>query len=169
MVGSVKLSSGDHYPVEAIWKHEDFNEETSENNIAVIKLSKEIDFTNSNVAVIPLSASSVPGNIKAVMTGWGTLNINENQPVENLQVLRTITLDNEDCAELSEPNAVQATEICTLKNEAGACRGDSGDPLAAGSQLIGLLSWGRPCARGLPDVYTRISSYANWITEKINA
>lgn len=56
--------------------------------------------------------------------------------------------------------------LCTsARNGLGACLGDSGSPLASNGQLIGLVSWGDPCAIGLPDAFTRISPFWKWIRE----
>nr|CAD7578391.1 unnamed protein product [Timema californicum] len=42
--------------------------------------------------------------------------------------------------------------------------GDSGGPLAFGGRVVGIVSWGSPCALGFPDVYVRVSEYVDWIT-----
>ena len=42
-------------------------------------------------------------------------------------------------------------------------QGDSGSPLVADGQLIGIASFVHPCAAGVPDVFTKVSAYLNWI------
>lgn len=79
------------------------------------------------------------------------------------------TLSNEDCRErhVSELNLIHNSTICTfLQTGYGSCFGDSGGPLVAANKLIGLVSWGIPCARGYPDAFTRVSSYLEWIKEE---
>lgn len=50
------------------------------------------------------------------------------------------------------------------------CTADSGGPLTADNQLIGIVSFGDPaCNRGLPDGYARVSFYRPWILEQIGS
>lgn len=56
--------------------------------------------------------------------------------------------------------------ICTLNGkDEGACKGDSGGPLVdtTSNQLCGVVSWGVPCAKGAPDVFTRVTAFTDWI------
>lgn len=66
---------------------------------------------------------------------------------------------------------VRETNICSYAVFGhGACHGDSGGPyfIKETNTVIGVVSWGISCARGYPDVYTRVSSYRSWILEYIN-
>lgn len=35
------------------------------------------------------------------------------------------------------------------------------------NELVGVVSWGIPCAVGFPDVHTRITPYVDWIQKHI--
>lgn len=68
------------------------------------------------------------------------------------------------------PQINKGTQLCTEGVPGrGSCMGDSGGALIELEQrcLAGLVSWGVPCARGMPDIYTRVQSYKFWIENKI--
>ena len=57
----------------------------------------------------------------------------------------------------------------SIESGKDSCQGDSGGPLTREEDggrrsLVGVVSNGKGCGAGKPAVYTRISSYANWIT-----
>lgn len=61
-------------------------------------------------------------------------------------------------------------------DEKDACRGDSGGPLSVEYETgngfskikqVGIVSWGYEC--GLIGIYTRVSTYFNWIEQTIAA
>ncbi len=77
-------------------------------------------------------------------------------------------------SQLGKAFKIRQTQICAVDTATAgrdACQGDSGGPLVAfdrGSQpyVVGLTSWGIGCARkGLPGVYTRVSSFLSWLEE----
>lgn len=51
--------------------------------------------------------------------------------------------------------------ICGFEAEGkGTCRGDSGGPLMSNGKLVGIVSRGKPCALGVPDIYVKVSYFA---------
>ena len=64
------------------------------------------------------------------------------------------------------------SNLCTANEKGqGACQGDSGGGLVdpKTNTLCGIVSWGIPCAKGKPDVFTRVSWFLDWIkTTKSN-
>jgi hypothetical protein len=65
------------------------------------------------------------------------------------------------------------TQICAGMSGAGACLGDSGGPLLFNNRIVGIVSFGyvlpdQTCDSGaLPNVYTRISGYVDFIQNGI--
>lgn len=85
----------------------------------------------------------------------------------DLQFISKLTISNNDCASrLGSFGTIVDSKLCAFnfENDFGAW-GDSGGPLTQNDfQIIGVLSWGVSCARGFPDVYTRVSSFRSWIS-----
>lgn len=80
------------------------------------------------------------------------------------------TITNDECKKRMTSQDVAnifLTTLCTIsteKTESGSCRGDSGTGLVrSDGVLIGIVSWGIPCSKGYPDVFTRIDVYRDWI------
>lgn len=99
------------------------------------------------------------------------LQLNGMRP-EYLQYIDLVTLTNIDCksrhAALS--HLVADDNLCAFSGARGRgmCLGDSGAPLVAGDQLVGLLSWGELCAIGRPDAFVRLSHFYDWIVETMS-
>jgi secreted trypsin-like serine protease len=61
-----------------------------------------------------------------------------------------------------------------IQGSRSSCHGDSGGPLVVAGEdgylQVGIVSWGIQCGHPqFPSVYTRISSYADWIAEQMKA
>ena len=100
---------------------------------------------------------------------------------ETLQWIRLNVITNTNCnARISltllegefSPYALR-DQMCTY-NRLGesVCFGDSGSGLLLNNQLIGIVARGivlsnQECARGFPDIHTRVSQYINWIDSYI--
>ncbi|KAI4457460.1 polyserase-related [Holotrichia oblita] len=167
VVGSLTLSSGGNpYQISRIISHADYNAAQIKNDVAVVELEQELEFSTT-VQPIELE-SEVIGEIDCLVSGWGRLEAWGALP-DNLQFIPLKTIGLEAC-QASWSSLVQADEICTLTQQGeGVCNGDSGSPLIADGKQIGIVSWGNPCANGRPDVFTRVSSFFDWIQESISS
>ena len=102
-------------------------------------------------------------------------------PSSNSPILLGTNVDyitNEQCRSdfdyEKNPNLQPVTEgnMCAAGDGTGHCSGDSGGPLVIANGTdpamdptiqVGIVSWsGRPCGT-YPGVYTRVSSYIDWI------
>ena len=111
------------------------------------------------------------------------LNDEELQAPRKLHEVEVEVIDSGECKTVYQSLQVPAfsigdTEICATGPAGGkdSCFGDSGGPLvvAAGNDRgyaqVGIVSWGPQCGNPLfPGVYTRVSSFSNWIKENVNA
>ncbi|XP_011142410.1 chymotrypsin-1-like [Harpegnathos saltator] len=166
VVGSTTLDKGgDKYTSTKKVMHPGYSPTLIWNDIGLIQVDKDIVF-GDNVQPIALSTHNFnKSNYPATLSGWGTTNYPGDAPNE-LQHIELMVIDQKEC--LNASFRVTSNNICTLnKKGEGACHGDSGGPLVADGVQIGVVSWGIPCAKGRPDVFTRPSAYINWINKYI--
>lgn len=148
--------------MEKTFFNEDFNPFEIVNDIGLIKLKISLDF-NEYVQPIPLNTDPLPGGEDAVLCGWGATELLQLMP-NDLQYINLKIISLEECKEREKPYNIYESEICTFtKIGEGACFGDSGGPLVTNGKVAGIVSWGRPCAVGYPDVFTRVSYFIYWI------
>lgn len=169
--------------VRRVHQHAGFDVRTYDNDIALLQLDRPIKF-GAKVQPVCLpyggpggSAATDYAGSMAVVAGWGRTG--EGKPTS--PVLRAVAVpvwSADQCAD-SDYGRQRLTEnmMCAGYHDGGrdACQGDSGGPLhresAAGSvEVIGLVSWGRGCARpNLPGLYTKVVNYAPWIRKQLGA
>ncbi|KAF2892689.1 hypothetical protein ILUMI_13486 [Ignelater luminosus] len=169
VVGSTTLDSGgDKYKVSKIKVHKDYNSGLIKNDIALLILASPIELSDC-IQPIELETEDVGGGDDAVLSGWGTTSFPGLVP-NNLQFINLTTISNDECkSSLGGFPPVLDSNICTFTQRGeGACHGDSGGPLAVNGKQAGIVSWGRPCGIGYPDVFTRVSFYSDWISENSN-
>ncbi|KAL4714616.1 hypothetical protein ACJJTC_019679 [Scirpophaga incertulas] len=169
VVGTNSLSKGGiSYSVSRIIVHENYNSKVIKNDVSVIRTSKEIEF-NERVQPIQLPGENTGAGANLLLTGWGRLSYPGTIPTK-LQMINLTALSVESCQDrFSGINEVYSSQICSLtKSGEGACHGDSGGPLVEDGAVVGIVSWGMPCARGFPDVYSRVYYFKDWIQEKIS-
>lgn len=87
-----------------------------------------------------------------------------------LKYANVTTITNDECREMIALAPItDFTTICAFSGEfgTGLCSGDSGGPLFNQNRLIGVASWAKRCAKGVPDGFTRVSEFADWIEKTI--
>ena len=175
--GSLRVNSGGLMrTVDRVIPHPSYNAISSDNDIALLRLSTPVSGDNIG-AVAPLLAADEPrlaaDGTLATVTGWGTTSSNGDDASVLMEV--DVPLLGPAACRNTAYDATEITDnmICAGFNRGGkdACQGDSGGPLVVsdhqgGYRLTGIVSWGNGCA--LPDypgVYTRVSRYIDWLEE----
>lgn len=184
----IKLVIGDHNrkrdekfqetrTIEKVFIRTDFVKRTFNNDIALIKLKREIIFNDDVRPVcLPESDRSYNGHNTTVV-GWGKLSEGGN-PADVLMEVIVPIITQRKCRKQTRYRASEITEnMMCAGYDAGvldACQGDSGGPMIwRGDQdsaftQIGIVSWGQGCARkGYPGVYTRMGRYVDWIIKTV--
>ncbi|XP_075941272.1 trypsin-like [Anarhichas minor] len=157
-------------------RHPNYNDRTNDNDIALLRLSSPVTFTNYIRPVcLAADGSSFAGGASCWVTGWGTINTGVSLPFpQRLQEVEVPVVSNAQCS--AAYPTLTSNMICAGLDEGGrdSCQGDSGGPLVNqnGSRwiLAGVVSFGRGCAdAGFPGVYTRVSEYQSWINSQITS
>ncbi|KAF0695704.1 Aste57867_13489 [Aphanomyces stellatus] len=161
-------SDGEQIQVLSATSHPGYSGDTLKgNDVAILKLARASKF-----APIGLGKNPINGGATAKLLGWGQTSGPQGNPSTVLKENDFTVVTNADCqAKLRTSNnfrgwTAQPTHICAggVTGQA-ACFGDSGGPLVIGNTLIGDVSFGEPCAKGLPDVYGRVSAFKAFIDQ----
>ncbi|KAI4456607.1 polyserase-related [Holotrichia oblita] len=152
--------------------HEAYQGGVNPNDIALLRLSSSLSWSNSVQPINLPSAGAVPTG-DSILSGWGSVSTTNVASMPNtLQKATLPLLDLNTCASalvglFGTSNPLASSNVCTgpLSGGISACSGDSGGPLAQNGQLIGVVSWGvSPCGTfGAPSVYVQTSSFIDWI------
>jgi uncharacterized repeat protein (TIGR01451 family) len=172
------LSSGvgQKRDVSTVIVHPNYNSNTFDNDIALVKLTTPFTLNSTVSTIVPLTTEvgsfANPG-VTATVTGWGTTSSGGGASDVLLQVEVPI-ISTSDCnASTSYNGAVTANMICAGFIDDGgkdSCQGDSGGPMVvpegSGWRLAGIVSWGIGCASPrFPGVYTRVSEMTDFINQ----
>lgn len=179
-IGSFAMESG-HQKIDVaeFWQHEDYDHNTIQNDISVLKLAEPLVFDDFVKPInMTESGSEVAEGTVCINSGWGSTSHSSVPSMPNkLQYVELPIVARKTCSEYySGINGVDIGMICGGQEEGGIspCSGDSGGPLVCpdefGSlQLAGVVSWGMiPCGQPkYPGVFTNVANYRDWIDEHI--
>lgn len=176
LAGSTSLrGASPRLPVAQTVTHPEWDPVSQRNDVALLRLATPMALNGTTTAAVNLPAAQDPLEWPALaqtalISGWGDdgLNFPDSLNKATVQVL-TGPLDTE-CGlygSAYDPSSM----LCagTAPGGIDSCQGDSGGPLVVdvmGSPVLaGITSWGKDCAEaGFPGVYTRVTTYTNWIT-----
>lgn len=184
-VFSVDCDSGEHdveveegteqvIQVEEIIMHPEYVSMTADSDIALLRLRSPIVYSAYAVPVcLPLrdmAERELWAVSMHVVSGWGKRS--ENGPTSRLlRRLMVPRIRTQECMEISNVSLTN-NMFCAgyIEGKQDSCKGDSGGPLVTPYRnttfLLGIVSWGKGCARpGSYGIYTRISNYLQWIHE----
>ncbi|XP_032671107.1 serine protease 53-like [Odontomachus brunneus] len=156
-------NGGQVHQIMCIQVHPEYNPNTVSNDIALITLAEPMTFSGLQQSIFPATSDPATGQNNAVVSGWGMLGVNAGTPTM-LQYVTTRVLSHSECRKVHSGTTYK--QLCTFNSYGkGACMGDSGGPLVSDGQLIGVVSFGTPCAVGVPDVFTNVAHYGAWIRQ----
>lgn len=175
VTGTTYLNSGGQaYKIEKMWAHENYDPNFPSGkgpyDIGLIKLSTPIQY-GPTVQPVKLPGKNIAKDDAVTIAAWGSTGF--RRPIHNnLQKLSAKAMLPDLCQQYHQNfMPIHKYEFCTLITYGtGLCNGDSGSGLIRDSDrtIVGLVSGGRPCALGYPDVFTNVYSYLSWIKQKMS-
>ncbi|ENM8381330.1 S1 family peptidase [Vibrio alginolyticus] len=155
-------SQSQRIAVNNIYSHNEYNSNTTNNDIALIELERNIDSATIDLAT-PELLDSVRVGDKLHVAGWGNTSTTDRIYPTVLQQVDLEYVDRATCQNLpGNYSNVSDDGICAGYYWGGkdSCQGDSGGPLIVDdngiNKLLGVVSWGDGCAQ--PNAY---GVYAN--------
>jgi secreted trypsin-like serine protease len=176
ILGRIDISTQDGISVgvDDIYIHPSFNSTSYENDIAVVKLSNRVQFTNN---IIPLNLINGDFSVGTVVTvtGFGYVDQQERLMPKILQYINVPIVNGAYCLNKNK-YFNQYVQLCVGSgNGQDACTGDSGGPAAVFDSSkkawfqTGIVSFGGvPCGgQGVIGTYAKVSVYVNWIKQQM--
>ncbi|CAO1360983.1 unnamed protein product [Diamesa serratosioi] len=152
--------------------HPSYNRVTRNNDIGLIRLVRNIPFSNLVSAIALPSRSDIGSsfiNTQVTLAGFGHTSDNPTERNWNLRFVTQTIINNDECVRLYG-NIVTQDNICNAGTGGrSSCQGDGGGPVALtrnGSPVqIGIINFGSAlgCERGFAQVNVRLTSYLDWI------
>ncbi|XP_058818847.1 uncharacterized protein LOC131681811 isoform X2 [Topomyia yanbarensis] len=147
-------------------------------DIALIKLEKNVSITDVVAPACLWTDNEVRFKVLEA-AGWGRTGFAQEQTPVLLKVsLKPI--NNTECSSFYSKysdrrlrKGLQDHHICAVDEKMDTCEGDSGGPLQIKLMhngrvtpfIVGLTSFGTVCGSASPGVYTKVSSYHDWIVD----
>lgn len=158
--------------IKQIIPHPYYNHYTFDNDIALMELSKPVEYSDYIKPICLPSPQHVFASGSTVwITGWGATR-EGGFAATVLQKAQVRIINHGVCDKLMS-GQLTSRMLCAgiLSGGVDACQGDSGGPLSFpdGSRmfLAGVVSWGDGCARrNKPGIYTTVTKFRGWIKEK---
>ncbi|XP_035718534.1 serine protease snake-like [Vespa mandarinia] len=161
-------------------KHPDYKLPAKYHDLGLIELDKPLEL-NPNVRPACLEMNFQPPGKQAIATGFGRTSYGEMSMNKDLMKVQLDYINEESCKKRYQfdlgrrylPNGFIQNFLCAGMMEGGkdTCQGDSGGPLQRVLEhpyctysIVGVTSFGKFCAmKNSPAIYTRVSSYLDWI------
>ncbi|CAL1292013.1 unnamed protein product [Larinioides sclopetarius] len=153
------------FEVIEIKRHAGYNPRTMQNDIALLKLSRRVQFGDFR-GVVCLAKDEE--GIEDLVSKSASLLRWKETPGEIKDVEPLTVISNKECQSRMR-TAIADSILCTEpRTDATMCNADSGAPLIMPKddkfEVIGILTWNRnDCDERFPAVFTRVSSYHRWI------
>merc|ERR1712181_177199 len=112
LIGEHNINDSDYNRVEVaeIINHPNYDDGTTDNDYAILRLANPVTFTNE------VSTACLPADLSATVAGWGTLSSGGNQPNVLQEVDVTVT-SNTACKQAYGSSMITANMVCAADSE----------------------------------------------------
>merc|ERR1712042_101961 len=150
----------------------DYNTQNFDNDIVILKLGQDVQFSDYVVpACLPSSSSNNYIGKSAVVSGWGAIYWKgPSSPFLKETTVKIISKSDRTCRTFRIDDSIK---MCAYASRTDSCQGDSGGPLVlqedGKNTIVGVVSYGpQGCAvSGIAGVYAKVTAYLSWIQRSI--
>ncbi|CRK90321.1 CLUMA_CG004009, isoform A [Clunio marinus] len=155
--------------------HQDYNPSNFHNDIGILRMNTQAEINEAvQLTVFPSIGNfeTFEGEI-ATVTGWGRISDNSQSTSSVLRSVQNNVITNNQCAAVYGNVIIESTLCMSTAGARGKCNQDAGGPLTVsrnGERIqIGIASFGAAvgCQQGYPSGYARITSFRQWLQERI--
>ena len=163
--------SEQEYRVVHTYVHPDYDPETVDNDIALLKLSSPATLDKRvQLACLPKQGAPLPQDKLCTILGWGKEKHMAASGTEVLREAKVPIVDIKNCLEVYEDYYITGNMFCAgyRRGRVDSCAGDSGGPLLCETEnrwhVFGITSFGEGCGRrGKYGIYAKVPNYITWM------
>lgn len=154
------------YFVTGIFSHPNFDKDTLNNDIAILKIAPDFTFDMPSIQPINIDMSKeVAEGTNCFVHGWGSLLWEFPFYPDALQTVDLKISNFDHCNETYE-GEITENQLCAYELNKDSCSGDSGGPLVCNGIQYGVISAGNGCGlRDFPGIYGYLPSIRSWISQ----
>ncbi|CAL8259276.1 unnamed protein product [Arctogadus glacialis] len=160
--------------VRQIFIHPSYNvSPVNGSDLALLHLDSAVQYSDYIRPVCLADSASTFNDTFCYLTGWGKQTQNANGVSNVIRHALIPVVSRAQCQRHFPSVNITAAMLCAGEPGKGICQGDSGSPLICQQNSAwiqaGVVSFGDICAKGIPDVYTRVSAHQTWIRDQVAA
>ncbi|XP_055358632.1 plasminogen activator, urokinase a [Betta splendens] len=167
------------FNVEEVIMHPDFDENTFNNDIALLRIRDAagrcaVKSAATRTVCLPPARTQLPAGFQCSIAGFGRERYDSWHYSQLLKQAEVKLVSQTKCqSSLYYGDRITGNMICAGSPDwsTDACKGDSGGPLVCEVSgrmfLFGVVSWGDDCAKkNKPGVYAQVTGYNEWIAQQ---